>query len=101
LDDSISRGATAAVTAGRASGSATELIPVGDACPYGRSPDRTVAFAPPFGGVDSGVPNPQRADGCTLLDLVWQAEPIRDHAAFLTAVNQVSATFVRDVISVR
>jgi peptidoglycan/xylan/chitin deacetylase (PgdA/CDA1 family) len=84
------------VTAGRAVGSATELIPVGDACPYGWSPDRTVAFAPPFGGVDSGVPNPQRADGCTLLDLVWRAEPFRDHAAFLTAVNQVSATFVQD-----
>jgi peptidoglycan/xylan/chitin deacetylase (PgdA/CDA1 family) len=88
--------ATATVTTARASGSGTDRIPVGDACPYGWAPDRTVAFAPPFGGVDSGIRNPQRADGCTLLDLVWRVAPFRDHAAFLSVVRQVSRTFVPD-----
>ena len=59
--------------------SATDDIPVvADACPN---------------GWPSGVLNPERADGCSLLDLVWVAEPFADQAAFAAKVAEVGAAF--------
>ena len=37
--------------------------------------------------------NPERADGCSLLDLVWAAEPFADQAAFEAQVRTVAAQF--------
>jgi hypothetical protein len=44
-----------------------------------------------FGSVDSGVPNVQRADRLTFLDLVWADAPFADSAAFVRTVAAVSA----------
>jgi uncharacterized repeat protein (TIGR01451 family) len=86
---------TAIVTANGRTSSGTELIPARDACPHGWSPTQTVSFAPPASGVDSGVPNPERADGCTLLDVIWNAEPFADHKSFVTTVRRTTGDFAR------
>jgi uncharacterized repeat protein (TIGR01451 family) len=83
---------TATASDDRSSISATDLVPARDGCPNGWSPEQTVSFSPPFrpgrpGGIDSGVRNPQRADGCTLLDVIWNAEPFRSHARFVSVVD--------------
>src|SRR4051812_46843241 len=60
--------------------SAPDFIPVtADACPNGWSSEAHVKF----NAVDSGVTNPERDDGCTLLDAIWDAEPFASHAAFV------------------
>jgi hypothetical protein len=41
--------------------------------------------------VNAGVPNYQRADGLTFLDLVWAEAPFQDKAGFVRAVATVSA----------
>jgi uncharacterized repeat protein (TIGR01451 family) len=64
-----------------------------DACPNGWSPEETVEFAPPVPAVDSGVTNAERADGCTLLDEIWKAEPFRSHARFVKHVTRVTREF--------
>jgi uncharacterized repeat protein (TIGR01451 family) len=65
-----------------------------DACPNGWSAEETVAFAPPVPAVDSGVTNPSRSDGCTLLDEIWEAEPFRGHGAFVAHVSRTTEAFV-------
>lgn len=40
-----------------------------------------------FGTLDSGVANPVRADGTSLLDEVWAGAPFRDRAALVTRVR--------------
>ena len=67
-----------------------------DACPNGWSPEATVEFAPPVPAIDSGVGNAERADGCTLLDDIWDAEPFRSHDAFVTKVSRTTRDYVRD-----
>src|SRR5918999_1924668 len=67
-----------------------------DACPNGWSTEQKVAFAPPVPAIDSGVTNPTRPDGCTLLDEIWEGDPYGSHGAFVTAVNRTTAEFVRD-----
>ena len=65
-----------------------------DACPNGYSTEQTVGFAssrqsgrsPSSREVDSGVVNVSRADGCTLLDVIWNAEPFATGSQFLNAV---------------
>jgi len=79
--------------------SATDAIPARDACPNGWSPEQTVSFAPPFrpgrpGGIDSGVVNPERPDGCTLLDGIWDGEPFAGHGAFVARVDAITREFV-------
>ncbi len=72
------------------SASASDAIPVAaDACPNGWSDEAHVKF----NAADSGVTNPERADGCTLLDAVWDAEPFAGHAAFVAHVDATAATF--------
>jgi peptidoglycan/xylan/chitin deacetylase (PgdA/CDA1 family) len=59
--------------------SATDTIPVAaDACPNGWPREAL---------------NPERADGCSLLDLVWQAGPFASQAAFEARVREVAALF--------
>jgi uncharacterized repeat protein (TIGR01451 family) len=68
------------------SATASDAIPVAaDACPNGWSNEARV--------LDSGVVNPERADGCTLLDAIWDAEPFASHAAFVAHVDATAAGF--------
>jgi uncharacterized repeat protein (TIGR01451 family) len=90
---------SATLVAGSIKSAATDTIPARDACPYGWSPEQTVSFAPPFrpgrpGGIDSGVRNPQQADGCTLLDAIWSAEPFESHQRFVDTVSRATDGFV-------
>ena len=55
-----------------------DTIPVAaDACPNGFAAGQNVTFGPPTPVIDSGVANPERADGCSLLDVIWNAAPNR------------------------
>src|SRR3954449_11160008 len=80
---------TASVAGG---GSASDVIPVAlDACPNGWSPDEHVKFGPPVPAIDSGVMNAERADGCSVLDRIWEAEPFASHDAFFENVEAAAA----------
>ncbi len=46
-----------------------------------------------FGGVDSGVANPAREGGVTLLDEVWSAAPFRSHDVFVAQVERVTKSW--------
>ena len=65
-----------------------------DACPYGWSTEETVWFAPPR--IDTGIANPERADGCTLLDVIWRQEPFARHGQFVATVSRATLEFVDD-----
>lgn len=69
--------------------SRTDVIPARDACPNGWAPEQTISY----GRHDSGVRNPQRADGCTMQDVVWNAEPFRGKADFLSTVDKAATEF--------
>ncbi|MDN3295008.1 glycoside hydrolase family 127 protein [Streptomyces ficellus] len=47
-----------------------------------------------FGGTDSGVANPARADGTTLLDEIWAAAPFRNARALVKRVQGVVDAWV-------
>ena len=96
---------TATVTGGGdadpSNNSATDAIPARDACPNGWSPEQTVSFAPPFrpgrpGGIDSRVVNPERPDGCTLLDRIWDGEPFTGHGDFVHRVDVITSEFTAE-----
>jgi hypothetical protein len=85
---------TATVTGGA---TASDVIAVvEDVCPNGWSSEVEVSFAPPFGGVDSGVVNPERANGCTLLDDVWAGEPFASHGTFVARVDATTDRYVAE-----
>src|SRR3954468_19838779 len=74
--------------------SASDVIPIVlDACPNGWSTDEHVQFGPPVPAVDSGVLNAERADGCSVLDKIWEAEPFASHDALFAQVDSVLAGF--------
>lgn len=58
---------------------------------YFQRTEPTVAFA----GVDSGVATPRRS-GRTLLDEVWDRAPFASRRDFLTAVTEVSGSYLGD-----
>jgi peptidoglycan/xylan/chitin deacetylase (PgdA/CDA1 family) len=64
-----------------------------DACPNGWSPEETVSFSPPVPAIETGVPNPERADGCTLLDVIWDGEPFPSHERFVSTVTRATREF--------
>ncbi|WP_216853349.1 Ig-like domain-containing protein [Phytoactinopolyspora halotolerans] len=64
--------------------------PPEDACPDGYSPDETVTFGTDS-VQDSGVPNRDRGDGCTFLDVVWAEAPFESHGQFVRVVDGVAA----------
>ena len=73
----------------------TELVPFfeGTTDPfhsYVRRSEPRVVFA----SLDSGVANPTRDDGTSLLDEVWSAAPFRNKTAFVTRVGAVSDAWV-------
>jgi hypothetical protein len=47
-----------------------------------------------FGNSDSGVANPAKADGTTLLDEVWAGAPFSNKAALVTRVQTVVNSWV-------
>jgi hypothetical protein len=47
-----------------------------------------------FGTVDSGVANPAKADGTTLLDEIWAGAPFATKAALVTRVRSTTAAWV-------
>ncbi|MGY1495955.1 beta-L-arabinofuranosidase domain-containing protein [Streptomyces sp. QTS52] len=47
-----------------------------------------------FGTVDSGVANPAKADGTTLLDEIWAGAPFANKAALVTRVRSTTAAWV-------
>ncbi|TPQ22726.1 beta-L-arabinofuranosidase domain-containing protein [Streptomyces sporangiiformans] len=47
-----------------------------------------------FGGLDSGVANPARTDGTTLLDEIWSAAPFKSKRALLKRVEDTTAAWV-------
>ena len=63
-----------------------------DACPNGFAAGQNVTFGPPTPVIDSGVTNPERADGCSLLDAIWSV-PVTGHAAFVAQVDAATAAF--------
>jgi hypothetical protein len=63
-----------------------------DSCPDGYSPDDTIVF----GDVDSGVPNRDRGDGCTFLDVVWAEAPFASHGDLVDTVDVVAGSWVED-----
>ncbi|MET7421229.1 copper-binding protein [Dactylosporangium sp. NPDC005555] len=60
-----------------------------DACPG--SDDRPHVV---IGGVDSGVPNVDTGNGCTINDLIAEHAPYPDHAAFVRHVDAVTGPLV-------
>ncbi|WP_330286180.1 beta-L-arabinofuranosidase domain-containing protein [Streptomyces sp. NBC_00576] len=57
---------------------------------YVRRAEPTVVF----GTVDSGVANPAKTDGTTLLDEIWAGAPFANKAALVTRVQSTTATWV-------
>ncbi|ELP65547.1 beta-L-arabinofuranosidase domain-containing protein [Streptomyces turgidiscabies] len=47
-----------------------------------------------FGNVDSGIADPAKADGTTLLDEIWAGAPFADKAALVTRVRSTTAAWV-------
>lgn len=66
----------------------------GDACVYGYSPDSSVFFG--IGAGDSGVTNYDAGDGCTVMDLVMDGTPFKNHGQFVSTVNKVTNELLRD-----
>ncbi|MEV4173831.1 polysaccharide deacetylase family protein [Nonomuraea sp. NPDC049709] len=75
------------------SGSPGSAVTAADVCPAGWSTETTVWFGPPR--VDTGILNPRRDDGCTLLDVVWRAEPFDTHGQFVATVDRATREFRR------
>lgn len=69
-----------------------------DNCPWGYTTSSTVYFGQDQ--ADSGVPNRDLGDGCTIMDAVWAAAPFADHGSFVRTVSGL-ATALRqnDVIA--
>jgi uncharacterized repeat protein (TIGR01451 family) len=66
-----------------------------DECPNGWSPEAAIEFAPPVPAIETGVTNVESADGCTLLDDIWEPEPFRNHGRFVSHVADVTRDYVR------
>ncbi|MGI5521633.1 sugar phosphate isomerase/epimerase family protein [Micromonospora sp. CA-259024] len=71
-----------------------------DLCPWGYTTSSTVFFG--HGGADSGVPNHDLGDGCTILDAIWAGAPFADHGGFVRTVSGLANALRQDdVITAR
>ncbi|OKI81707.1 sugar phosphate isomerase/epimerase family protein [Micromonospora sp. CB01531] len=79
--------ASAAETATDAtSAQVTEQV-TADRCPWGYLTSATVFFGR---GADSGVPNRDLGDGCTIMDAVWAEAPFASHGSFVSLVSRLA-----------
>ncbi|MGV9804870.1 sugar phosphate isomerase/epimerase family protein [Micromonospora chersina] len=65
-----------------------------DNCPWGYTTSSTVFFG--RDGADSGVPNRDLGDGCTILDAIWARAPFADHGGFVSTVSGLANTLRQD-----
>ncbi|MFI2651247.1 sugar phosphate isomerase/epimerase family protein [Micromonospora fulviviridis] len=65
-----------------------------DRCPWGYTTSSTVFFGQ--AGADSGVPNRDLGDGCTILDAVWAKAPFADHGSFVSTVSGLANALRQD-----
>ncbi|TDC35162.1 sugar phosphate isomerase/epimerase [Micromonospora sp. 15K316] len=65
-----------------------------DACPWGYTSSATVFFGQDR--ADSGVPNRDLGDGCTIMDAIWAEAPFANHGGFLLTVTRLTASIKRD-----
>lgn len=73
-------------------------VPVAvDACPAGHSAGDTIAF----GASGSGVPNDDRGDGCTFLDVIDAQAPFAGHGRFVAAVARTAEQWLTDGLFTR
>lgn len=72
-----------------------EAAQAADECPNGWSTEETVTFSPPVPAIETGIGNPERAGGCTLLDDIWAGEPYRTHGRFVATVDRATHRYVR------
>lgn len=74
-----------------AAGARTSAVPEQtDACPWGYTSSVTVFFGPDR--ADSGVPNRDLGDGCTIMDAIWAEAPFTNHGSFLLTVTRVTGS---------
>ncbi|MEV4658774.1 sugar phosphate isomerase/epimerase [Micromonospora sp. NPDC049301] len=73
--------------------SAAEQV-AADLCPWGYTTSSTVFFG--RAGADSGVPNRDLGNGCTILDAVWAKAPFADHGSFVSTVSGLTNTLRQD-----
>src|SRR5690606_20210063 len=66
--------------------------PAADACAYGYTSEATVRFG---ADADSGVPNRDTGDGCTVMDEIMARAPFASHGRFVAAVASVTRGHVR------
>lgn len=66
----------------------------GDLCPWGYTTSSTVFFG--RNGADSGVPNRDLGDGCTILDTIWAEAPFADHGSFVRTVSGLTNALRQD-----
>ncbi|MGY0002427.1 sugar phosphate isomerase/epimerase family protein [Micromonospora sp. I033] len=64
-----------------------------DSCPWGYTTSSTVFFGR---GADSGVPNRDLGDGCTILDAIWAQAPFADHGDFVSTVSGLATALRQD-----
>ncbi|MET8833604.1 sugar phosphate isomerase/epimerase [Micromonospora sp. NPDC004540] len=67
---------------------------IADSCPWGYTASSTVFFG--RNRADSGVPNRDLGDGCTILDAIWAAAPFADHGAFVSTVSGLANALRQD-----
>ncbi|SIR52043.1 sugar phosphate isomerase/epimerase family protein [Micromonospora avicenniae] len=65
-----------------------------DACPWGYTSSATVFFGQDQ--ADSGVPNRDLGDGCTIMDAIWAEAPFANHGSFLLTVTRLTGSIKRD-----
>ncbi|MET8912032.1 sugar phosphate isomerase/epimerase [Micromonospora sp. NPDC004551] len=65
-----------------------------DNCPWGYTTSSTVFFG--RDRADSGVPNRDLGDGCTILDTIWAGAPFADHGSFVSAVSGLTNALRQD-----
>ncbi|MEU0155743.1 sugar phosphate isomerase/epimerase family protein [Micromonospora fulviviridis] len=84
---------TAAPAAAAESSTVAEQVTT-DRCPWGYTTSSTVFFGQ--AGADSGVPNLDLGDGCTILDVVWAKAPFADHGSFVSTVSGLANALRQD-----
>jgi peptidoglycan/xylan/chitin deacetylase (PgdA/CDA1 family) len=73
---------------------APSVVGGGDASSFTTTDEIAVAADACPNGWPASAQNPERVDGCSLLDLVWESEPFGDRSAFEARVRAVASQFL-------